>query len=549
MANATLSYDVFARDRNASKTFDKVAGKASGFGKILGKVGKVGALGLAAIGAGAIAAAPKILDMASNLELMDQKAKTVFGGQIGKVKTWAEANAHAMGLTSRQATGLAANFADLLIPMKFSREEAAKMSTDVIGLSGALSQWSDGTRSAAEVAEILSSAMLGERDALKGLGISISEADVAARLAKKGQDDLTGSALAQAEAITTQELIFEKSGDAQKAYADRQGTLASKVAEAKASLGEMAETLLVKATPALKGMADVITGDVIPALTDFDTWVTTADQGMLGAADNFLAFADVLLTLDSTILGFVSRGVKNILLFGDVVTTAFVKIFGWVPGLGDKLRDAEKNFQGFRDGVNDSLDKAIDKTNQWDNSVDRMRKEIKIKGDINDLQQKLNTAKGELKDKDLTKERKAQIRADIRQLQGALAAARNALASLHDKTVTVTMAIVGSRGFRTGNPEATRRQHGGPVFPGRAYIVGETRPEVFVPREPGRIIPSISRVHGAAMTATADTVGPLDLSPKTIRALINGISGTMLASLGAANVRSARNADLYARAG
>lgn len=34
------------------------------------------------------------------------------------------------------------------------------------------------------------------------------------------------------------------------------------------------------------------------------------------------------------------------------------------------------------------------------------------------------------------------------------------------------------------------RQHGGPVTPGRAYVVGERGPEVFMPRVPGTVLPS-----------------------------------------------------------
>ncbi|MEM6670532.1 MAG: hypothetical protein AAF661_15080 [Pseudomonadota bacterium] len=38
-----------------------------------------------------------------------------------------------------------------------------------------------------------------------------------------------------------------------------------------------------------------------------------------------------------------------------------------------------------------------------------------------------------------------------------------------------------------------RRELGGPVEAGQAYLVGEQRPEVFVPRSPGTIVPSVER--------------------------------------------------------
>ena len=60
--------------------------------------------------------------------------------------------------------------------------------------------------------------MLGEREQLKSLGISITEADVKQRLLKMGMEDLTGVQLQQAKATATQQLIFEKSTDAQAAF-------------------------------------------------------------------------------------------------------------------------------------------------------------------------------------------------------------------------------------------------------------------------------------------------------------------------------------------
>ncbi len=44
------------------------------------------------------------------------------------------------------------------------------------------------------------------------------------------------------------------------------------------------------------------------------------------------------------------------------------------------------------------------------------------------------------------------------------------------------------------------REHGGPVQPGRAYIVGEKRPEVFVPDVPGSIVPSLDDLAIPAAT-------------------------------------------------
>lgn len=280
MASSTeISIGFVGEDKSASKTSEKVSKKIAddfngvkkdvdGFGKttddttnksrgrfsrLAGSIGGfavAAGAGLAAVGGAAIVGGKYMLDYGSKLEQMGAKADTVFGGQVGKVKAWAEESAGAMGLTSMEATGLAANFGDLLIPMGFSRQQAAKMSTDVVGLSGALSQWSGGTVSAAETSQILADAMLGETDGLKALGISISAAEIDAQLLKKGQQDLTGSALAQAQAQATQALIFQKSTDAQKAFAAGGSPLLTAQNKLKAAFGEVRDKVALALVPA-----------------------------------------------------------------------------------------------------------------------------------------------------------------------------------------------------------------------------------------------------------------------------------------------------------
>jgi len=265
MTTKSIGFDIFARDR-ASSTFDKAGKSAETMGSKLKHTAKLAAVGFVAVGAGAVAAGTYVFNYGAKLEQMEAKAKTVFGGQIGLVNNWSKKSAHAMGLTTREATGLAANFADLLIPMGFARNEAAKMSTKVVGLSGALSQWSGGTRSAAEVSEILAKAMLGERDGLKELGISISEADVQGRLLQNGQSKLTGAALEQAKAQATQALIFEKSTDAQAAFAKGGSPLLSAQAKLKATFGEVRDSLVSKLVPALSDMATWFVDKGLPAV-------------------------------------------------------------------------------------------------------------------------------------------------------------------------------------------------------------------------------------------------------------------------------------------
>ena len=264
-----LSIEVVGDTRGVSKAFNDVdndAGKMSS--GVAGKIGKAGVAlaGFALVGgAAAIGIGSAVNSMGVEMETLRAKSQVVFGDSLGQVTKWADANAAAMGLTSLQATSLATNMADLLKPMGFTAEQAAVMSTEMTDLSGALSAWSGGTIDAAGVSDIMTKAMLGETDGLKQLGISISAADVATRLAEKGQTALTGAALAQAEALAVQELILEKSTDAQTAWADGSMDAVKAANEQKASIQGIKESFVNALYPAIQ--------KVIPLIADATAWI------------------------------------------------------------------------------------------------------------------------------------------------------------------------------------------------------------------------------------------------------------------------------------
>ncbi|MEO0338793.1 MAG: hypothetical protein AAF242_06235 [Bacteroidota bacterium] len=201
----------------------------------------------------------ELFNLGSEMEVLTRKAQTVFGQALPQVTRAAQENATAMGLTASQYTDAATAIGDLLIPMKFTRQEAADISTNLVDLSGALSEWTGGQRSAAEVSQILSKAMLGEREQLKELGIAISENDIKMRLAEKGAENLTGELLQQAKAVATLELITEKSADAQAAFATNSDTLVRKQAELNAKFTQIRENIANALVPVFTRLLDAAT--------------------------------------------------------------------------------------------------------------------------------------------------------------------------------------------------------------------------------------------------------------------------------------------------
>jgi hypothetical protein len=247
-------------DKKGSSSFKNIRDSATGF--------------LAADGVQALMSfGGELLGLGSQLEAMKVKSKTVFGDSYKDVAEWADGVNESLGLSDDAVVGMAANMADLLKPMGFNEKQAADLSKQFVDLSGALSAWSGGTKSAAEVSEIMSDALLGETDGLKQLGISISAAEVEQRAmvmtGKASADALT----AQEKALATQALILEKSTDAQTAWNDGSMDGIKKSNEMKASWEDLKAQMAEKLLPAAQAVTAWIVDDFIPGAQATAAWI------------------------------------------------------------------------------------------------------------------------------------------------------------------------------------------------------------------------------------------------------------------------------------
>jgi len=317
-------------DRLGDETTKNSTKMADATEKSSGRMSAAMGLAGAAVAGLAVAGAKHLFDLSKSMDALDVKAKTVFEGELPSMQAWAEANRKAFGESTRNVVGMAANLADLLKPMGFTTTQAADMSKKILDLSGALSRWTGNTKSAKEVSEILADAMLGETDSLKGLGISISAAEIEAKalsmglgqttvdmdkvkvktfavtaaqnklsdaIAKHGKDSTQArdatlnlekaqSALSNTmasgktvlsdtdKALSTQQLILDKSTDAQKAWADggraaseAQNGLSSTMAESSEKLATIVAPAFAKLVEILGGIADWASKNQAAAIT------------------------------------------------------------------------------------------------------------------------------------------------------------------------------------------------------------------------------------------------------------------------------------------
>jgi hypothetical protein len=280
----------------------------AGWQKWAGMAGKIFAVGaIVEYGRAIFDLGKQMAEASFKAEALAKKAAVVLGDQLEKVTASAERNANQMGLTANEYVNATAAVADLLIPMGFTREAAADVSTEMVNLSGALSAWTGGQKSAKEVTDILADAMLGEREQLKGLGISISEADVDARLAEQGLSKLTGASRQQAEAAATLALITEKSADAQNNFALNSDTNAQKMQQLTARIAEMGEKIGAYLLPVFEYLLDSIDTvaedlgslfDYIDGLMGKEVKTTATDQ-VVQATKEEMAIKQAAATADA----------------------------------------------------------------------------------------------------------------------------------------------------------------------------------------------------------------------------------------------------------
>jgi len=287
LRNNNIAVGIDADAANAIKALKDLKGAFTGV-----KVGAAaGAIAIAAMGAALGSATKKAMEHGAKLELVQSKTAVVFGDQLPMIQKWSQETAGAFGLTAINLEGMAAGFADLLVPMEFTRAEAAEMTTKVVGLAGAFSEWSAGTRTVEDTTRILARAMLGEREMLKDLGVDIRELDIKQRLMAKGQEHLTGNMLKQARATATMEMIFERSKDAQEGFRVGGDNLTRTMREIEAAIKEVVQDVVLGMMPQLKNIAAVIKDEFIPAMQDAGPFFVKLGINLIKVVEGALAVA------------------------------------------------------------------------------------------------------------------------------------------------------------------------------------------------------------------------------------------------------------------
>jgi hypothetical protein len=296
---------VFAGDtKNLDAAWKRAKGGAEGFDGAVAKSGsrlsrfKDGALGsLKGLAAGVAAGfavdrivsfGTEMFGLGQELKAFNIRAETVFGDSLGTVREFADGINESMGMGETAVLGLAAGLGDLLVPMGFTRDAAADMSSKALEMGTALAVASGEPIQAG--IDAIAAAMVGEREQLKSLGIVVSEQTIKDRLMANGQAHLTGEELRQAQALALLEEVNLQSADAQAIYNQR-------VAE-----GDLKSQGLSAMTADLK---EKLAAWLTPALETAVGWLTNLGTALFGSEEDAAKLDQEVRDLANSIKGLV----------------------------------------------------------------------------------------------------------------------------------------------------------------------------------------------------------------------------------------------------
>ena len=150
---------------------------------------------------------------ASNVEEMQSKFAAVFKAAGDDAEAWARRHGAAVNRSTFDLQGYLATFQDTFVPLGFAREEAAGLSKTLVELAVDLASFNNAAEP--ETIQLLTSALVGNHEAVRRFGIVITENSLKAELLRSGIAKNVKQATELEKVMGRVNLIMAGSADAQ----------------------------------------------------------------------------------------------------------------------------------------------------------------------------------------------------------------------------------------------------------------------------------------------------------------------------------------------
>lgn len=273
--NETLITTQSSKWAGLGRSLDETGKKINGVGEGITSAGAKLSLGLTApiIAAGAV-----MVNYASDLSENMNKTSVAFGENAKDVTEWSETTLGAYGISQNSALEMASLFGDMGTAMGQSTNEAATMSTSLVGLAGDLASFKNIGLDQAQ--DALKGIFTGEGEALKSLGIIMQDSTLQAYALATGQGKAY-SEMDQAEKVALRySYVMDATKNSQGDFARTSDGTANSIRTMQESVKELGasfgEELLPVITPMIRELTKMVKGfgDLDPEMKK--TIVTTA---------------------------------------------------------------------------------------------------------------------------------------------------------------------------------------------------------------------------------------------------------------------------------
>jgi hypothetical protein len=196
------------------------------------------------------------LKLAADFEVASRKFAGAFAGSEKAAAASLENLNKNFGISISEGTKLLGFTGDLLKGFGATSDQALELANSTNEVAAALAAY-NGT-SVVQASEAITKALLGERESLKLLGVSIQESAVQSELLARGQQNLTGQALLLAKAQITLKLAADQSADAIGKFAENTDTLAFQSKTLFADLKDVGVSIGTVLIPVVKEVVGII---------------------------------------------------------------------------------------------------------------------------------------------------------------------------------------------------------------------------------------------------------------------------------------------------
>lgn len=180
--------------------------------------------------------------------------------------------------------------------------------------------------------------------------------------------------------------------------------------------------------------------DMTGGFTKLSDWVDQNEPRIRGAfydvADGITAMVTVGVSALPELWAAFQMTTDLVLLAIDGMVSGLATAFGDIPVIGDQFEGMNTKFDEFAEGVRTNMDKAGGGINAFvDEAVPRLNR-TRLTMNVSEAEQNLASIKEKLEDPALTKERRAELKAEKKQAEQAVRDAKAALKSFDGQSAT-----------------------------------------------------------------------------------------------------------------